>query len=115
MNEQVFNDLKLNCKEAGRADKAEGMQLVPFQSERFKVLIHGLSYKQQQVMVTEYAVGYRGYRLDIKNSLACSPTRPMLETAIVDRRPGYLGQSMLNNCQNTRKYRQYMVYDCDRF
>jgi hypothetical protein len=66
VNEQAFNDLKLQCTEAGRADKAEGMQLVPFQSERFKVLIQGLSHKQQQVMVTEYAVGYRGYRLDIR-------------------------------------------------
>jgi hypothetical protein len=66
MNEQAFNDLKLKCTEAGRADKAEGMQLAPFQSERFKAFIHGLTYRQQQVMVTEYAVGYRGYRLDIK-------------------------------------------------
>lgn len=66
MNEQAFNDLKLKCTEAGRADKADGLQLVPLQSERFKPLIQGLSYKQQQVMLTEYAVGYRGYRLDIK-------------------------------------------------
>lgn len=65
MNDQAFSDLKHQCTEAGQADKKDGLQFVPFQSERFKGLIQGLSYKQQQVMVTEYAVGYRGYRLDI--------------------------------------------------
>lgn len=76
MNEQDFNDLKLKCAEAGHADKAEGIDLVPFQSARFKVLIDGLSYKQQQVMVTEYAVGHRGYRLDIKKLPGMFADRP---------------------------------------
>lgn len=65
MNDEAFAALKARCVKAGRDDKAQGMQLTPFQSTRFQDLTQRLTYKQKQVMVNEYAAGYRGYRLDI--------------------------------------------------
>jgi hypothetical protein len=66
MNKEAFAALKAKAAQAGRDDKAQGIQLVPFKSTRFQDLIQGLTYKQQQVLVSDYAAGYRGYRLDVK-------------------------------------------------
>lgn len=66
MNAEEFEELKAKSKAAGRADKADGMKLSPFQSARFQDLIQKRTYKQQQAMVKEYAAGFQGYYLNVK-------------------------------------------------
>lgn len=66
MKPEAFEALKAKSKAAGRADKVDGMTLQPFSSTRFQGIIQKLSYKQQQVLVKEYAAGYRGWHLDVR-------------------------------------------------
>lgn len=66
MNDEAFEALKVKSKQAGEADRKDGMKLAPFQSARFQDLIQKRTYKQQQAMVKEYAAGFQGYYLNVK-------------------------------------------------